>query len=558
MIVFTCVGGVIQKLKQCIPDNPPNWNPLPDSKSPVELAMIRVNRKEEQHPNTDRVKNQVYGNVEKIMDSPGVVQVKACRIFEKGLFKNDSLIILLEGGPGMGKTTLGYSYCKKWKDGVLHEFDMAAFVPLRETYKEKVATFDDLLFLACGNDEVMKEDLKQYMESGKSLLLVLDGWDEAPDIVRKSPGNFIVMLQRSISSQSKSKILITSRPDSSVNLAVNRVEIVGFTKDSIKEYFKEALRSRLNDKHEIDDGCKEFENHLKTYPSIQTCCAIPLNAAIVASLFLASDKKPRTLPHTRHELFSSIVVHLINKEQEKQCTYAHGVSYISCLEDLPESLKKSLCRLAFDHLKEIVIPHEKVASTQLVKHESANSNDPLSSCLRVVLQTVEKRDLRSGGITYYHYFIHLSIQELLAAYHISQLGEDEQVKVFEDLLDEPRFSSVLQFYAAFTKFTNQGVQDIVTRVDLANKEHILLTIMRCCFEANNSQDQLFFQKIKQRLNGRLCIKFVALTDFDCMSVGYFLAFALRTGELNVTLRYCSIDDHSLGLLLGELSRHDEA
>ena len=66
-----------------------------------------------------------------------------------------------------------------------------------------------------------------------------------------------------------------------------------------------------------------------------------------------------------------------------------------------------------------------------------------------VLQIVDSF-VAIGGKTAYHYFIHLSIQELLAAYHISQLGEDEQVKVFEAFLDEPRFSAVLQFYAAFT------------------------------------------------------------------------------------------------------------
>ena len=50
-----------------------------------------------------------------------------------------------------------------------------------------------------------------------------------------------------------------------------------------------------------------------------------------------------------------------------------------------------------------------------------------------------------------------------------------------------------------------------------------------------------------------------MTSFDCMSVGYFLAFTLRAGkQLNVTLQACSIDDYSFGLLLGELSRHSEA
>ena len=51
---------------------------------------------------------------------------------------------------------------------------------------------------------------------------------------------------------------------------------------------------------------------------------------------------------------------------------------------------------------------------------------------------------------------------------------------------------------------------------------------------------------------------VALSPFDCMSVGYFLAFALLAGSLSVKFIFCSIDDHSLGLLLGELSKHAEA
>ena len=53
----------------------------------------------------------------------------------------------------MGKTTLGHSYCKKWKDGGLRMFDVSAIVPLRvleaQRYAMKDVTFDDLLLLAC-------------------------------------------------------------------------------------------------------------------------------------------------------------------------------------------------------------------------------------------------------------------------------------------------------------------------------------------------------------------------------------------------------------------------
>ena len=83
-------------------------------------------------------------------------------------------------------------------------------------------------------------------------------------------------------------------------------------------------------------------------------------------------------------------------------------------------------------------------------------------------------------------FIHLSIQELLAAYRISKMTESEQVRVFQTLLGEPRFSTVLQFYAGFTKLTNQGVRNIITGTDVTNDKSSqlsLLSYMRCFFEA---------------------------------------------------------------------------
>ena len=46
---------------------------------------------------------------------------------------------------------------------------------------------------------------------------------------------------------------------------------------------------------------------------------------------------------------------------------------------------------------------------------------------------------------------------------------------------------------------------------------------------------------------------------DSIAIGYFLAFVLRnTSKLYVDLSYCSIDDHSLCVLMGELSKHAEA
>ena len=93
-------------------------------------------------------------------------------------------------------------------------------------------------------------------------------------------------------------------------------------------------------------------------------------------------------------------------------------------------------------------------------------------------------------------FFHISMQEMLAAYCISRMKESEQVEVFQTLLDEPRFSAVLYFYAGFTKLANPGVQNIITRNDFTYEESSklsLLNYMHCFFEAQIC-DQSLYQK----------------------------------------------------------------
>ena len=73
---------------------------------------------------------------------------------------------------------------------------------------------------------------------------------------------------------------------------------------------------------------------------------------------------------------------------------------------------------------------------------------------------LQKVGISSETVSYN--FIHLSIQEMLAAYRISQMGNDQQVRVFQTLLGEPRFAAVLHFYAGFTELANHGVRKVIT------------------------------------------------------------------------------------------------
>ena len=513
--------------------------------------MIKEKGKRRGIADEEIVKHQVKGAVENIMANQ--VPIDKDMIFDSDLFDQKRQVILVEGPPGGGKTSLAYYYAQKWASGNLRMFDVVAFVRLCDLAVTPVSTLPDLLLLAChttkNTEAITKQIIHQCADNSPKFLLVLDGWDTAPNDIRKR--SYITSILESITPQSK--ILITSRPGSSVDLhdLANRVEIVGFLKENIHEYFEKALSTEL-DHDEVEDGCRKLQEHFHSYPVIQSCCYIPLNAVILASLFLSKQ----SLPSTRHELFLKLVLSCINREQQDRHSQIEYVC-VSSLDDLPHDLKvqlNHLCVLAFEGVKQ-----NKVVFTE---EDLVRQNLPHDLPGLGVLQIVD-RLVTIRGKTPYGYFIHLSIQELLAAYHISQLRKDEQMKVFKGLLDEPRFSAVLQFYVAFTRLTNQGVslRNIITARDFDNTDSSqlnLLNIMRCLFEAQLHDDTSLFQEIIPRLNGVIYLSDVTMTPLDCMSIGYFMASLPRAGgKISVHLCRCGIDDYSLGLLVEEFSKHAE-
>ena len=531
------------------------------------------------------IEHRVKGEIEPLMASK--VPVDMDSIFDEGTFENVHfpLVILVEGAFGSGKTTLAYHYCQKWAKGNLGMFDLVVLVHLRHPAVHSAGfdfTLHQLLLLASNGEEGIDDivtNVDQCIKDGLNFLLILDGWDEGPACLRAPPdpkhptdNSYLGNLLRSVSSNTT--ILITSRPDSSIDLHnrpnVKRVEILGFTKENIHEYFREALSTQLSSAI-LEDECRKIKEHLANNPAIESSCYIPLNAAILTLLYL---QRNRTLPTTHFEMFRELLFCFIAREvNTRQPKRTLGT--ISSLDDLPRDLKKQLKHIS-------ILAYEGVMNNKIVFTQDElpsilprSSWDMIHNFLSQILPTVTtpaQQDLPAMGVlqrvqwagtsskTISYNFVHLSIQEMLAAYRISQMGRDEQVRVFQTLLSEPRFAAVLQFYAGFTKLTNQGVRNIITGSDFTYEEsskRSLLNSVRCFYEAQ-IDDQSLYSKIFPRLNGILNLSDISLSPLDCMSVGYFLAFVCRNSrKLRVKLSYCDINDHLFSLMMGELSKHAE-
>ena len=531
------------------------------------------------------IEHKVKGDLGPLMASK--VPVDMDSIFDEGTFENvhPPLVILVEGAFGSGKTTLAYNYCQKWAKGNLSMFDLVVLVHLRHPAVHSAGfdfTLHQLLLLASDGEEGIDDivtNVGQCIKNGLKFLLILDGWDEGPACLRAPPdpkhptdNSYLGKLLRSV--PSNTTILITSRPDSSVDLHkrpnVKRVEILGFTKESIHEYFREALSTQLSSTI-LEDEFRKLIDHLANYPAIESSCYIPLNAAILTLLYLQRD---RTLPTTHFEMFRELLLCFIAREvntRQPKCT----LGTISSLNDLPRDLKKQLEQIS-------ILAYEGVMNNKIVFTQDElpsilprSSWDMILNFLSQILPTVAtpaQQDLPAMGVlqrvqwagtsskTISYNFVHLSIQEMLAAYRISQMGYFEQISVFKTLLSQPRFTAVLQFYAGFTKLINQGVRNIITGSDFTDESSklSLLNYVRCFYEAQ-IDDQSLYSKFCARLNGIPDLSEVSMSPLDCMSVGYFLALVCRNSrKLRVNLSLCDINDHSFGLMMGELSKHAEA
>ena len=455
-------------------------------------------------------------------------------------------VILLEGAPGCGKSTLSVYICQQWEKGQLfNQFQLVILIRLRDPTVKNAKGLADLL--PCP-DTTTAQQIAARMLANKcqDVLFILDGWDELLPNLRKN-SLFHQIVQPTLSRSNplcQSTVIVTSRPIASGDLhqvASSRVEILGFTVEQLHQFFTECLKG--------DTGAVEtLLDRIEENPEVAGSCYLPLNATILVHLF-KSDRN--TLPTTLYGIFSSLVLNCIKRHLKLRTQYK-DVS-IESLDQLPEFTKKPfsiLCQLAYDGVME-----DKIIFTSL----------PADVITLSLLQGVESFIGREKTVS--HNFIHLSIQELLAAYYIAtQLPASEQVSKFNELFDKSRFSAVFQFYAAITKLRTPGIKDVVVNAVKTYNSKIqdyytekedrvlMVSLLQCLYEA---QDPSLCESVAQQLQHGLNLRDTTLTLSDCLCIGYFLAHVCKmaAGEFTVNLSSCSIGDQGCKYLVSGLHKY---
>ena len=351
-----------------------------------------------------------------------------------------SSVILIQGSPGCGKTTLANKICIEWAKGhLVQHYILVILLKLRDPRVSDIECIDEVISCSIGDSSFASEVVRDIkFIDGENILLMLEGWDELPED-KQQKSFFTNMISGKV--LKKGNVLITSRPSSIGSIQkrfiTRHIAILGFTEDQIEQYLDHCFADSSN---ELKDSLKyKFLLQLNTNPKLKSLAYVPVNLSILVHVFKQYGGR---LPSTLTELYKQYVLLKLSLYNQK---ISNDNFVFTELDSIPvyisESLNK-LCELAYGGLKT-----EKLHFTQN-EMQKLYQSVPLDYDGMGLLQ-VENHMLNRGSYKTYN-FIHRTVQEFLAAWHMTQTPE-QKIDVSEHFQDK-NFEIPFIFYAGLTRF----------------------------------------------------------------------------------------------------------
>ena len=358
-------------------------------------------------------------------------------------------LILVEGAPGVGKSTFAKEFCRRWERGLIaQQYQLVLLLRLRDDRMSKAKNLKDLIYhpLEDVSQAVSEELMLSY---NFHVLIILEGFDELPDHCRKKQSIFFELISGKL--LPLATVLVTSRPWATKRIRENHgnriyqhIEILGFTSHQITEYIERALP---------EDKVGDLKAYLEKYPQIRMGMYIPLNSAIVVTVYQESQESGCALPTTLTELYTAMVQTLLLRYLRGNSQYE--IATMQTFNDLPPAVHTkfyNVCKLAY---RGIVGTSDQV---QLIFTGLPSDFDSLG-----LMDSVTELYVTQGAVSSYN-FLHLTFQEYFAAVHISTLSLAEQLEHFKRH-KEGRLKVVLRFMAGLKSlscFSKETVHHFLT------------------------------------------------------------------------------------------------
>uniref|UniRef100_A0A672GEW1 NACHT domain-containing protein n=1 Tax=Salarias fasciatus TaxID=181472 RepID=A0A672GEW1_SALFA len=344
-------------------------------------------------------------------------------------------VVLTSGVAGSGKTFSVLKFSLDWAEGLENQ-DVSVLVVLsfRELNLLGERPYSLLSLLAVFHPTLQKLTTEQLAVC--KLLFIFDGLDESRlSLDFSSSGRLLDVSQQSSVSElltnlirgdllPSARVWITSRPAAAHQIpptCVDRLtEMRGFTDAQKEEYF----RRRLSD----EELSNRIISHIQTSRSLHIMCGIPVFCWITATVLehMLSSEQRGELPQTLTDMYSHF---LLVQTHRKKLKYHEGPETgPQELTEADRELLLKLGRMALEHLDKgnMVFYQEDLEQCGLDVTEASLYS---GICTQIFKResVIFQKDVYS--------FIHLSVQEFLAAVFMFHCFTNRKTDVLKTFID---------------------------------------------------------------------------------------------------------------------------
>ncbi|XP_061570760.1 NLR family CARD domain-containing protein 3-like [Cololabis saira] len=443
--------------------------------------------------------------------------------------------VMTKGVAGIGKTVLTQKFTLDWAEGrTNHDIQFLLPFTFRElnVLKERKFSLMELVhhFFTDTREMCSFEEFQ--------VVFIFDGLDESrlpldfqnnevvTDVTESTSVDVLLTNLIRGNLLPSARLWITTRPAAANQIPPECVSMVtevrGFTDPQKEEYFRKRFRE--------EEQTSRIISHIKTSRSLHIMCHIPVFCWITATVLekVLETREGGELPKTMTEMY---IHFLVVQVKQKKVKYDGGAGTDPHWSPESRKMVESLGKLAFEQLQK----------GNLIFYESDLRECGIDVRQASVYSGVFTQIFREESSLYQDQvfcFIHLSVQEFLAALHVHRTFTSSGV----NLLEEQRNTETDLYRSAVRKALQSpnGHLDLFLRFLLGLSLETNQTLLRGLLEpkqriAQNNQETVEY--IQKKISGDLSAEksinlFHCLNELNAGSLVKDVQWPLRLGRLS--------------------------
>ena len=418
-----------------------SWPPV-GSSAFINLAMTKSSKL-----CTVSTSYALQGSVDSVIASKVSIKYKEALKFYK-----TGALILVEGRPGSGKSTFIQKLVLDWTKGfILKGAKMVFLIPLRHGClsgrEENLFHILNKIYYRGSQSLFMRDDIERIeVCDGEGICFVMDGLDELDEYHPQDESQSVIFKLLDKTYLPQAMVIVSSRPVATSILKQKApitecFELIGFSKEDILKYIDSFPFSCLSEAASDKADPENLKAYLRSHSNVFNMCYLPVNAAMICSLY---DDMKGDIPTTETKMYEQFIKLAIIRHFKRN-KKSVSLASLDKLSGKDQECFDHLCHLAFD----MTVKSRHVLT---LSQTSAGPHDASFLGLVTVDRVVQLTNPEAKQTCA---FLHFTFQEFLAAYYISQFDCEGQIEIIKEnsLRFKPYLSNVWKFFCGLVKFT---------------------------------------------------------------------------------------------------------